>query len=205
MRVLGSVVAAALVAITALTYSNTVIDFDTFAVGWLAQMRTPFLTQFFSWITLLGNAYVVAGITIIVVAALLVRTRTRSAAAAVAVSVIGAGITDLIMKFGIERARPLSPIALIHEATSSFPSGHATAAVALYGFLGFLLYQNAHTQKQKRGIALATGIIIAAIGMSRLYLGVHYPTDIVAGYLLGALWVVVGIRIDENKYLFFKK
>jgi len=86
-------------------------------------------------------------------------------------------------------------IAAFLEKTFSFPSGHSTIAVSFYGFITYVLWRNAKTRLYKI-IILTTGIILmAAIGFSRLYLGVHFLSDVIAGYLLGIFWVTIGIGV----------
>jgi len=104
-------------------------------------------------------------------------------------SIFSAGITTFILKILIARPRPID--GLILENDFSFPSGHATIAISFYGFLTYIAVQNADTKFEKN-IGLLFGIsIIILIGLSRLYLGVHYTSDVIAGYCVGlcGLWL----------------
>ena len=99
-----------------------------------------------------------------------------------------------MLKNLISRARP---DLLAYPATGfAFPSGHATRAVAFYGFLLFILWPRL-TSMWKKIALIITALIILGIGFSRLYLGVHYLSDVVAGYLIGAFFVWLGIKISR--------
>lgn len=108
-------------------------------------------------------------------------------------TVAGAGLSSLLAKLLFQRPRP--ELAVYIEPTLSFPSGHATVAVALWGFLIYLLIHHS-TQQYQKTLAWILGILlIVAIGFSRLYLGVHFLTDVLGGYLLGLLWLIIGLRL----------
>jgi len=96
-------------------------------------------------------------------------------------------------KIVFHRPRPEFPVYV--ETSFSFPSGHATIAIALYGFLAYILIQEVHSWKKKVNIFFGAILLAILIGLSRLYLGVHYVSDILGGYLLGFLWLIVGISI----------
>jgi len=113
------------------------------------------------------------------------------------VVVFGSEIMTAIGKIALHRARPGGLAPAYTEISFSFPSGHATVAVALYGFLVYYVWQQAKSWYWKVN-ALFTGLlVILAIGFSRLYLGVHFLSDVLSGYLVGFLWLVTAIAIIE--------
>jgi len=114
---------------------------------------------------------------------------------------VGSGIFTSAGKFIFHRARP--DIAVYPESSFSFPSGHATIAIAFYGFLAYMLIKNARQWKRKINIFFASFILIILIGFSRLYLGVHYVSDVWGGYLAGAIWLIIAIGFSE--YFLYKK
>lgn len=154
---------------------------DPIGPVWLEEMMRDF--------TALGSTGVLAVMTLAVIG-FLVFTLKRHAAALVAVSVAGGTLLSSLMKFGFARPRPdLVP----HEtivSTASFPSGHSMMSAVVYLTLGVLL---ARTQAAPRvklyvlGVALALTVLV---GVSRVYLGVHWPTDVLAGWALGAAWAL---------------
>ncbi len=195
-----SVLIALFLCLTFLTIEVTVsysfiVAADLWFENVLLSIRAPFLVNVFSGITLLGNAVVVmwiAGIALI----FLLWKRYKAHAVGLAATLIGAAATDYVMKIIIERARPSGLIPTLIETSFSFPSGHATAAMALYGFMAYVLY---NLFPAKKSIMLAAALlIIGGVGFSRLYLGLHFPSDVLAGYLLGGLWLLIGIRVAKR-------
>lgn len=141
-------------------------------------------------VTALGGTVVITLVTL-GAAGFLLLSGKRGAALFVIVSIVGATLLSFSIKAGIERPRPdLFP----HGApvyTASFPSGHATGAAATYLTLGALLARfQAHRRLKIYLLSLAV-ILTLLIGLSRLYLGVHWPSDVLAGWTLGACWALL--------------
>jgi membrane-associated phospholipid phosphatase len=113
----------------------------------------------------------------------------RRGALLVVVTMAGAGLLDTLLKLGFARARPTAffnyPLPLSH----SFPSGHAFFAGSVFGGLALLLTSRVHSKLVRSAIWLVTGLLILLIGVSRVYLGVHYPSDVLAGYAAATIWV----------------
>ena len=141
-------------------------------------------------VTALGGTVVITIVTL-GAAGFLLLSGKRGAALFVIVSIVGAVLLSFVIKAGIERPRPdLFP----HGApvyTASFPSGHATGAAATYLTLGALLARfQAHRRLKIYLLTLAV-VLTLLIGLSRLYLGVHWPSDVLAGWTLGACWALL--------------
>ena len=114
---------------------------------------------------------------------------------------IGTTILNQILKQFFHRARPdLHPF--IETGGYSFPSGHAMSAFALYGILAFLLWRHIPTKLGRTILIIVSCIFIFLIGISRIYLGVHYPSDIIGGYFASGFWLAISIsffqRYKEN-------
>ena len=112
----------------------------------------------------------------------------------------GAWVVQVAVKQLVERPRPPTGLALSHATGFAFPSGHATDAAAVYGMLAVLLARPGRRGVRVAALAAAVGLV-ALVGLSRVYLGVHWLTDVLAGVGIGAIWiasliVVVGTRID---------
>ena len=109
----------------------------------------------------------------------------------------GVGLSVRYGKTFISRPRPSQDMAYYVVDHFSFPSGHATTVVVLVGMLVYFLYRH-QEKKWLRHLLLVVGaILIALVGFSRMYLGVHYLSDVLAGFLLGMLWLLVGISLVE--------
>ena len=162
---------------------------------WLGQalysVRDPFLVQFFIWISELGNETTIFGIAFIAMIIFAYRKRLPDAIG-LAVSVFGSAGVLFVLKELVARARPSGPFPAYIETSFSFPSGHATLSIALYAFLLWAVYDAMPPLWKKMALSSAS-ILILAIGFSRLYLGVHYLSDVLAGYLLGGIFVFLGI------------
>lgn len=109
---------------------------------------------------------------------------------------LGAVATTSIGKFLIGRHRPESALD-IPAGFSSFPSGHATAAMAVYGFLAYAIGRTLPGGRERFEVGYWTAVLIGLIGLSRIVLGVHYVTDIAGGFLVGGFWLLIGFTIAE--------
>lgn len=156
--------------------------------------RTPQLIKVFSWITLLGKSQVVLSF-IIALTGTLWLLKKRWYVFPFFTTIVGSELFTYLGKLAFHRSRPVLPVYAEH--TFSFPSGHATIAVAFYGFVTYVLIDNARQWKTKVNLFFAGIIVILLIGFSRLYLGEHYLSDVWAGYLVGAIWLIIGISISQ--------
>ena len=152
------------------------------------------LERIFREITILGGTTVVTLITIAVIGFLLVDSK-RGAALLVFFSVIGGALLGPLLKVGFNRPRPDLVAHLVEVQTASFPSGHALLSAVAYLTLGALLARVMGQLRLKIYILTIALMLTVLIGSSRVYLGVHWPTDVLAGWLAGALWAVVCWRI----------
>ncbi|WP_081852941.1 phosphatase PAP2 family protein [Bosea sp. 117] len=141
-------------------------------------------------ITVLGDTTILALVTLIVVGYLLIDGK-RGAAAFVAISIVSGTLLSFGLKSGFERPRPDLVAHLVKVQTMSFPSGHAMMSALTYLTLGALL---ARTQSRRRIKAYILGVAMVLtllIGASRVYLGVHWPTDVLAGWCAGSAWALM--------------
>jgi undecaprenyl-diphosphatase len=141
-------------------------------------------------ITALGGSLVLFLVTAGVVGYLLLR-RARAQAVLLAVSVVGAQLVSSLLKVGFDRPRPDLVPPRVFVYTASFPSGHALIAAATYFTLAAMLAQ-VHKDRLIRGYVILIAILLVLlIGVSRVYLGVHWPTDVVAGWAAGGAWALL--------------
>lgn len=141
-------------------------------------------------ITHLGGGAVIVAVLIAVVVMLVASGRVKHADAVLLASLVSEGAAQVARRL-IERPRPHG--ALVEAAGFSFPSGHATIAMALYGTLAYLVVRGSRGLIAKLAI-VGGAAVIAAIGLSGVYLGAHFPSDVLAGWLLGLLGVAAASR-----------
>ncbi len=108
----------------------------------------------------------------------------------------GVGISTRYGKLLFSRERPFE-VAYYEVEHFSFPSGHATTVVAMFGLLAYFLFRHYHTHPKRKLVPWLAGTLIITVGFSRVYLGVHYLSDVLAGFLLGILWLLVGVSLME--------
>ncbi len=157
-------------------------------VGW----RTPEMTTFFTWVTYLGTKEIVL-LFLVAATIVLLLYKKYNDLISLYVSLSGSTVFLYLGKLAFHRPRP--DTILYFEPSFSFPSGHAIMAIAFYGFLGYLFVRHADTFKTKINISFSIFILILLIGISRIYLGEHYISDVYSGYLIGTLWIIIAIAL----------
>lgn len=149
---------------------------------WIHGHATPSLDAVFRFSDLIGTWQFCGALVAVMIAWCLLRSERRSAAAW---AVVGAltGIVPELIKLAVGRQRPALWPHLVEVSSAAFPSGHATAGMALYPFLGWMLLRG---HPLARRVGCAVGMAVGGfIGVGRLYLGVHWPSDVLAGWVLG--------------------
>jgi membrane-associated phospholipid phosphatase len=175
--------------------SRPIIDLDREFAELLHERATPVLTQLFEGISSLGSSHALAAVALIAVAVLLSRRQLLDALLVV-VALVGAEIIDAAVKDGFERQRPVFADSIARRASGfSFPSAHAGASMALYGALAFLLSRDLRSTHARVGCFAGAALLIGAIGFSRLYLGAHYLSDVLAGFALGLAWATLVVLL----------
>lgn len=175
------------------------IFFDNTIIYFIYAFRDQTNTAIITGITFLGNEYFL-GTAIIITILLLARKHKKDAFIFAFIFFFGIAL-NLLLKDMFHRPRPLyAPLA--HETSYSFPSGHAMNSLVFYMSLAYFIFH--HTKNKKMGIILACifGILVFCIGISRVYLGVHYPSDVVAGYAAGLTWLCLVFLAEKvNTFL----
>lgn len=201
---ISCVVAAALLTVFGIV-ADQVVDGDTASFDHAVVMlfrdpATPGIPIGPSWfneavrdVTALGS-FSVLGILVIGVVLHLFLTGSRRTGLLVAISVLGGTIISTVLKMLFDRPRP-DFTGAVEVFTSSFPSGHATTSAVVYLTIGVLLAQRATTWPARALYLLGAVILVGAVGLSRIYLGVHFPTDVLAGWALGAAWALICLAV----------
>jgi undecaprenyl-diphosphatase len=170
--------------------------FDLAVRNWVHQYSSPALTTAAIAASFVGSEVLAAAFVIsLLVFAFL---HWRRAAIWLTLTMAGALVLDLALKYAFHRARP-TPFFGPLPQTYSFPSGHALFSFCFYGALAGLLADRIQSLPARICIWTFAAALIAAIGLSRIYLGVHYPTDVLGGYLAAAVWVSSMIAFDHAR------
>lgn len=168
--------------------------FDSSVRAAVHAYASPALTRLMFAISFLGSGGLIASA--LLAFALFRQVKWRRAAIWLVVTLAGALVLDLTLKFAFHRARPVPFFGPVPR-TYSFPSGHSLFSFCFYGVLAGLLARRAQSTSLRVSIWLAAALLVLAIGLSRIYLGVHYPSDVLAGYLAGAIWVATMLALDR--------
>lgn len=174
--------------------ADAIAGADVRVANLLYALRDNEMLRLFTWVTLLGKWEVIAGASIAFLSALWMWGKRRYILPFL-VTIAGAGFLNVLAKLAIHRPRP--ELGFYAEQTLSFPSGHASLSVAFYGFVAYVLLRGRRTWKSSAAILFWTLFLILMIGFSRLYLGVHFLSDVWGGYLMGMLWLLIGISSAE--------
>ena len=149
---------------------------------WIHSFAGPVLDQVFLFSNLFGLLPICAILVTVMVLYHLLRRERREAVAWVVVGLVTLAFPELL-KYAVARPRPVLWETLIHPSGFSFPSGHAVASAAFYPLLGCVVLRR---RRAAARVGCATGALFALfVGFGRLYLGVHWPSDVLAGWLLG--------------------
>ena len=169
--------------------------FDPVFGGWLINHTSISGDRIFSVITFLGNALIIS-ISTSLIGFWLVNHKKWNYLILLFSSVAGSAMFNLILKNTFRRIRPVFPGASSIETGFSFPSGHAMISIAFYGVVTYILLTYLKNRNFKVILTAGALIICGLIGFSRLYLGVHYLTDVLAGWAAGGLWLAICILGD---------
>lgn len=180
---------------------SSLIFFDYKISQSIIYLRSDFFDQFFIFITWLGSWPVIIFL-VICLSILFCFYRKGNLMLPLFISVAGSGLMTIIIKYLVDRSRPGVDIALYLEKLPSFPSAHAALVFAFFGYLLYLVWKFNYNLTQRFFLSFIFILIIILIGFSRLYLGVHFLSDVIAGYLIGLAWVLVAVYISQRKTYF---
>lgn len=170
--------------------------FDSMVISAVQGLETPGLTKVMKLFTFIGSTRVVIILSLVLLL-FLYKILYHRLELILFVSVIaGAGILNGVLKHFFQRTRP-NLHRLIEISGYSFPSGHAMSAFAFYGVLAFLLWRHISTRIGRTILIIVSCFMILAIGISRIYLGVHYPSDIIGGYFASGFWLTAAIWVFQ--------
>lgn len=171
---------------------------------WMYEHSSPWLDKWAMKLTALGSTVVVV-MMVVVSSALLWMSRHRWSVALLWVAMLGSAVLSSTLKAAFDRPRP-ELWERSAASAASFPSGHAMSAVVIYGTLAYLVARIEEGPKMRRVTLGVAAFVILIIGTTRLYLGVHYPSDVIAGYAVALGWATFcALGIEAVRYFAGRK
>lgn len=181
-------------------WGSRVLPIDTSDYGFMSKhFISNSLTPVMRLITQFGGTILM----IVWALASLVLIKNKRIAISVVSNLVLIALLNNILKLIVRRARPTG-FRLIAETGYSFPSGHSMVSMAFYGYLIYLIYKNVRNKKLRWTLITCFSLLILIIGMSRIYLGVHYTSDVFAGFLFSLGYLVIYTKLTDP-IVFLKK
>ncbi len=172
-----------------------VVKFDTEVSQSIYSYRTPVVTEVMKFISLMGADFMIACATVILII-LTFKKHKRESLIFSLIFILGAGL-NLLLKEIFQRPRPnIDP--LLTLTSYSFPSGHAMNSFIFYAVISYFTFHFTRSIKVTFLVGVVSAILVSLIGVSRVYLGVHYPSDVIAGFAAGLLWFVLVLLIERT-------
>jgi undecaprenyl-diphosphatase len=196
-QTLYAVMLLAFAVLAGFAYFDTYFSWDLRIARGLQNLPVPGLLNFMRFVSVFGNTWKPYAITTVTALLFLAFSR-RSEAAGLVLSAGGSSILNGLIKVLIARPRPTAELVTIYRDlhTQSFPSGHVTFYVCYFGFLFFVAYALLPLRSMARRAALTLTLLpVALIGLSRVYLGAHWPSDTLGAYLMGGLWLAFSLHV----------
>lgn len=178
--------------ISVLVITNNINAFDDLIYNSLISIRSNFLDNFFINITKFGNT-----LSIMIIVILLLLILKKEDGIILGISTISSVLVNTLIKYIARRERP-PHLRLISQGGFSYPSGHAMISICVYGMLIYIILKNIKNKKIKILLTILLTLLIISIGLSRIYVGVHYPSDVLAGYIVASSIVIIIISIYNN-------
>jgi len=178
----------------ALVTQGKLVDFDLTIINWTQGWENDTLTSIMKVITYLGSSKGTIILLLLVALVLFVFLGHRKELILLILSVGGVAILNEGLKMLYRRDRP-DLHRIIEETGFSFPSGHSMASFTLYTMITYLLWRHIRSRRGRTVLIILASFMILMIGMSRVYLGVHFPSDLIGGYLISSCWVAFCIML----------
>ena len=192
-KIMGLILLIGFIVLTILLLTNNISSFDDFIYSHIINIRSGFFDFFFIFFTRLGDIIPVTIITICLLMIFNKEDRYILGSSMIITLLINQGL-----KYIIQRPRPPLEERLISQSGYSYPSGHSMMAMCLYGVLIYLINTKLKNKKLKIILTIILSIIILLIGVSRIYVRVHYPSDVLGAYLLTILILIINITLINN-------
>lgn len=173
-------------------FNNKIAFIDSYIEGIILSIRNDKLTDIMTIITNISSAYALIVITII----LLILIKNKKIPILITFNLIFSFLTSQLIKIILRRDRPVN-ISLVNAMGFSYPSGHSMVSMAYFGFIAYIVYKYIDNTIVKVILIITLFVSIFAIGFSRIYLGVHYFSDVLGGFLLSISYLMLFININK--------
>lgn len=177
-----------------LVLTNNVSFLDSVIYKFIISFKSNILTNIFKAISFLSSTKVIIVFNVILAIIVLINKKTNLLL--ITISSISSGVINNLVKYIIKRERPFG-IALVKENFYSFPSGHTMISILFYGMIIYKLIES--NFKYRKILVSLISVYILSVGISRIYLGVHYASDVIGGYLLAGIILLI-LTIIHEKY-----
>lgn len=179
------------------------LGMDEAAFGFAADIATPWLDRFIKIMTFFASRQFLTPAALLLIAYFLFVRKHHWYSLKVPVVALGSITLNIVLKYFFDRPRPLMP--LVEASGLSFPSGHSMVAASFYGLLIYLAWKHIEHPVLRYVTVSFLIAFVFVIGFTRIYLRVHYATDVLAGFAAGFLWVIVGIWFLKKMERFSRK
>lgn len=181
-------------ALTEDVFNREIMNGDIIGYNFISKyLISDSLTPIVKAITFFGSATCLLLLTII----LFILIKNKKIGLLIGTNLVTVTIINQALKFILQRPRP-TEYRIINESGYSFPSGHSMISMAFYGFLIYLIYKNVNNKYLKLSLIVLLSILIVMIGISRIYLGVHYTSDVCAGFLISISYLIIFINMTSK-------
>lgn len=167
--------------------NGNIKSFDSKIYSFISFFRSDFMDMFFRTITRFGDEEIL----ILIALSCLIFIKNRKIGLSIGVNLASVGLLNHILKEIVQRPRPPIEFRMVQESSYSFPSGHAMASLAFYGLIIYYLSKYIKNNKVKTVSTLVLSVLIFLVGISRIYLGVHFASDVLAGFLISIVYLII--------------
>ena len=186
--------------LTFIIFSNKILFIDEYISNLLVSIRNKRLNNIMLIITNISSAYALVALTILLVFTI----KNKKKALLIVYNLLFVVLTNQVVKLLFQRERPLD-IGLIQEDGFSYPSGHSMVSMAYFGFIAYMIYKSTRNKYLKGFTIIGIFLVIFLIGFSRIYLGVHYFSDVIGGFLLAISYLMIFINFNKERIIEVRK
>lgn len=176
-------------------FQNEIGYFDSMIYSFVSKYITSTTTAILKFITNLGSAFIVISVAI----CMLIFIKNKKYGIYASMNFIIIAAINQALKYVIQRPRP-TEFRIIDESGYSFPSGHSMVSMAFYGLLIYFAYKKIQNKYLKWTVCVGLAILILLIGLSRIYLGVHYASDVIGGFCFSIAYLILFIKLMNKNW-----